>query len=105
MEFKLPLSNVLTRCTIGTGLQEIFNWSRKALAPPTLYYIPLRAPFTMIFTYSLNQRFIYRGQWQVERSRGDEWTTEMRGAKGGASSKEQPYEAEGAAAARRVTYL
>lgn len=38
-EFKLLLSNVLPRCTIGTDLQEIFNWNRKALAPRTLFYI------------------------------------------------------------------
>lgn len=58
-EFKLLLSNVLTRCTIGTDLQEIFNWNRKALAPWALLYIVCRLPPKWLGCISTSHSFLY----------------------------------------------
>lgn len=58
-EFKLLFSNVLTRCTVGTDLQEIFNWNRKTLAPWALFYIVCRLLVTWLWCVSTGHSFLY----------------------------------------------
>lgn len=58
-EFKLLFSNVLTRCTIGTDLQEIFHWNRKALAPRALFYIVCKLLLEWLWCISTSHSFLY----------------------------------------------
>lgn len=58
-EFKLLFSNVLTRCTIGTDLQEIFNWNRKTLAPRALFYTVCRLLLERLWGVSAGHSFLY----------------------------------------------
>lgn len=74
-EFKLLLSNVLTRCTIGTGLQKIFNWNRKALAPRALFYIVCRLLLKRLWCVSIGHSFLYMPV-------GSETKTDSKGASG-----------------------
>lgn len=65
-EFKLLLSNVLTRCTIGTDLQEIFNWNRKALAPRAWFYTVYRLLLKWLWCVSTSPSLIYICQGGVK---------------------------------------
>lgn len=58
-EFKLLFSNVLTRCTIGTDLQEIFNWNRKPLAPRALFYTVCSLLLKRLWCVSTTHSFLY----------------------------------------------
>lgn len=78
-EFKLLFSNVLTRCTIGTDLQEIFNWNRKALAPQALFYIVCRLLLKWLRCVSTSHSFLYLPM-------GSETKTRLQGCFGGTST-------------------
>lgn len=74
-EFKLLFSNVLTRCTVGTDLQETFNWNRKTLAPRALFYIVCRLLLKWLQCVSTGHSFLYLPM-------GNETKTDSEGALG-----------------------